>query len=179
MPAGTSSSRCVWSSSRCRRATHCSRVSEGGRSTNFTFRHTGPSRRARVLLHHTLAPAGTHLHPEDHARRVAAHGLAEQALCDLRGRLGVAARQFLPQVLAQRLLIAADQHRYLPVRQADPRQHLRLVSLLGAELARWSPATVFDVIVHAAHARQSCGRRPRSVACCPVNACQRSTATST
>src|SRR3954451_24561387 len=54
---------------------------------------------ARVLLHDALAPARPHLHPENHARGVPAHRLAEQALRDLGRGLGVAARQFLAQVL--------------------------------------------------------------------------------
>src|SRR3954463_3021602 len=53
---------------------------------------------AGVLLNDALAPAGPNLHPEDQARRVAVHGLAEQALRDLGGGLGVAARQFLAEM---------------------------------------------------------------------------------
>src|SRR3954468_22664296 len=62
--------------------------------------------RAGVLLHDTLLPAGPDLHPEDHARGVAAHRLAEQRLRDLRRGLGVAARQLLAEMLAQGLLVA-------------------------------------------------------------------------
>src|SRR3954451_10914620 len=74
--------------------------------------------RAGVLLHHTLLPAGPDLHPEDHARRVATHRLAEQRLRDLGRGLRVAARQLLAEMLAQGLLVAGEQHGDLPVLSA-------------------------------------------------------------
>src|SRR3954451_18435779 len=46
-----------------------------GRPVDRGHLHADRSVAARtgVLLHHTLLPAGPDLHPEDHARRVAAH----------------------------------------------------------------------------------------------------------